>query len=91
MESDQELATPEQLDQLARALHVISRPALRRAFLSDPHATLTANGAEYLPEALVDVLAHMSYEELSLVARLWQPEHGIGIGTMPDGGVFRFL
>ncbi len=91
MEPDQELATPEQLDQLARALHVISRPSLRRAFLSDPYGTLKENEAQDLPEVLVDVLADMSYEELSIVALLWQPEHGFGIGTMPDGGVFRFL
>lgn len=78
------------MDQLARALHVISRPALRRAFLSDPYGTLKENEA-YLPEELVDLLASMSYEELTVVARLWQPEHGFGIGTMPDGGIFRFL
>ncbi len=79
------------MDQLARALHVISRPALRRAFLADPHRILQENEAADLPEELVDILANMSYEELSIVARLWQPEYGYAIGTKPDGGVFKFL
>lgn len=88
MEQEQEFATREQLEQLGRALYVISRPALRRAFLSDPLGTLKEHGAGDLPRELVDVLADMTYEQLSVVARLYDDEceAGLFIGRRLDGG-----
>lgn len=82
------------LDQLDAVLRVIHRPALRRSFLSDPEGTLREHGVDLtvFPESLVDVLADMSYEELSVVARLYDEgcEHQLVIGRKSDGGVVCF-
>lgn len=85
MEDEQERATPEQMDELARALHVITQPALRRAFLANPLKTLEEHGAGGLPAGLVNALADMTYEELKVVARLVSYEQGIVIGTTEQG------
>ncbi len=91
MQPQEGRATPEMLDQIGRALNVICRPALRRAFLANPWATLEEHGAGDLPEGLVDVLANMTYEELGVVARLCDCEHGYVIGMTLQGGKVCFL
>ncbi len=85
MAQDPGRATPEQLDQLAGALHVITQPALRRAFLANPLGTLQQYGAGDLPEGFVNALADMTYEELGVVARLVSYEEGVVIGQTLDG------
>lgn len=85
--ANKEQARQEQLDQLARVLDVVARPALRRAFLANPMATLEQNGVnrEIVPMGLIDVLAGMTFEELGVVARLVSYEEGIAIGQRQDG------
>lgn len=85
MAQEQEPATQEQLDQLARALDVITRPVLRRAFLANPLGTLKQYGAGDLPEGFVNALADMTYEELGVVARLVSYEEGVVIGQTLAG------
>ncbi len=85
--TNEERATPVQLDQLARILDVITRPALRRAFLANPMGTLERHGVNLddVPTGFIDVLADMTYEELGVVARLVSYEEGIVIGQTPAG------
>ncbi|HEX2027347.1 MAG TPA: hypothetical protein VHF25_05050 [Nitriliruptorales bacterium] len=91
MEQDQDLgASPEIMDQLDAVLKTINRPALRRSFLSDPERILKEQGVdlEVFPRELIDVLADMSYDELSVVARLYDEgcEHRLVIGRTSMGG-----
>jgi hypothetical protein len=54
------------------ALKVLANTAVRKSFAADPIGTLRGAGIDpsSVPEQFLDVLADMSYEELTVVSRV---------------------
>ncbi len=69
------IETPDPFYSLDRLTTVMEKGANRRAFLSDPWKTLAVAGIEQPADPedpfsrLVDTLAEMSFEELTLIGR----------------------
>jgi hypothetical protein len=75
------IETPGQFYSLDRLATVMEKGATRRAFLSDPWKTLAVAGIEQPADPedpfsrLVDTLAEMSFEELTLIGRFGEGIH----------------
>jgi len=63
------------------ATRVLAETAMRKSFAADPMGTLERAGIDpdSVPEEVLDVLADMSYEELTVVSRLSDSMIGAGI------------
>jgi hypothetical protein len=79
-------AEVEAISQLA--LNVLAKTPVRKSFAADPMGTLQRAGIDpdSLPEEFLNVLADMSYEELTVVSRVTDSmiDAGISIQTGLD-------
>jgi hypothetical protein len=70
------------------ALNVLAKTAVRKSFAADPIGTLQGAGIDpsSVPEEFLNVLADMSYEELTVVSRVTDSmiDDGISIRTGPE-------
>jgi hypothetical protein len=63
------------------AVSVLGDAAMRKSFSADPLGTLERAGIDYgtVPKEFLDVLADMSYEELTVVSRVVESMIDLGI------------
>ena len=84
------MSTPEtdpDLASLSTLLDLLQHAEFRRSFLNDPRGTAEARGADGVGQHLLNVLADLSYEELSLLGRVGS-ELKVVLG--PDASGFMF-
>ncbi len=79
--------TDPNLDQLSTLLELLQHAEFRRSFLNDPRGAAELRGVDGVGQHLLDVLADLSYEELSLLGRVGS-ELKVVLG--PDASGFMF-
>lgn len=80
--------SPEAVAALAKVVHVISRPATRKAFHANPLGALKEAKVDpsHLPPDVLDHLSGLSLEELGLLSRLNKTFVGSGMKAVSDDG-----